>query len=448
MKIITGNTGEKHVTSEDDGTLYASIIGKDDYILDMNDNFSHEVIDVNTIRINSGDALLNGRQVRIPRGSYDTVSIDNGQTGYKRIDLIVIRYESNMVIENAKLVVIRGASTTGTPTTPDYQKESILNGALIHDVPLYEVHLNGINLEKVKKVFITRNMSAINMGYKPNLLINGDFQIWQRGNSVDNEDGGMKYGADRWVTYFKGTTSKGEQRGLKVVATGVDYGAIFQNIEVPSHMMNRYIGSTVTLSVRLKTNRVRNASIGFLSNFKNITTSTEWETYTFTTELGSESFVQVENDASTYYLRVVAYRTGEEEKNNIGDTVEIDYAKLEFGTVATPFASRLYAEELAMCQRYYNVAKGSYPFLYGNYPTPNIYYTIVDFEEMRIAPNVVYAWCLYFNQEGSGVSLELGTNLTVSETDVKSVHLKFGNQKAHGTSYGARFLVRLDAEIY
>lgn len=339
MKIITGNTGTKHVTSEDDGTLYASIVGKDDYILDINDNFSHEIIDTNTIRINSGDALLNGRQVRIPKGSYDLVSIDNGQTGYKRIDLIVIRYESNKVIEKANLVVIKGASTTGNPITPEYNKESILDGALIHDVPLYKVHLNGINLEKVEKVFTARNLGVTNLGYKPNLLINGGFQVWQRGTTFT--DIANEYSADRWlIKNAKGNTSLVEKSNDVPSVDG-----IFQSMHIRESLSeNTYLQykfedvlkGTFTLSFWYKTSVAFNTYIYDNSTHVHLGKLEElnvWTKATFTFEAKSMEFISLIQAMSS------------------GDTY-IAGVKLEQGTFATPFVPRLYAEELMLCQRY------------------------------------------------------------------------------------------------
>ena len=37
--------------------------------------------------------------------------------------------------------------------------------------------------------------------------------------------------------------------------------------------------------------------------------------------------------------------------------IDIEYVKLEMGELATPLSPRPYAEELAMCQRYYQVHK-------------------------------------------------------------------------------------------
>lgn len=396
MKIITGNTGMKHVTSEDDGTLYASIVGKEDYILDMNENFSHEIIDVNTIRINSGDALLNGRQVRIPRGSYDTVSIDNGQTGYKRIDLIVIRYESNMVIENASLVVIKGIATTGTPITPEYQKESILDGALIHDVPLYKVHLDGINLEKVEKLFVERNLSATNLGYRPNLLINGDFRnpINQRGLTTYFGQTQKRYTIDRWCT--------GEQDYERTVEI-ID-GAIKITNPNATYVgtLQQFFENTLPLADYTLSVRVLEISGTATMSCSGSHTETKKEL-----NVGINTMT-LENATIDSFKIYIAPQS----------SITLEWAKLEQGSIATPFIPRLYAEELALCQRYFIDYKPlDHSGLLGG-TGDRIYVPLHIVANMRTTPNVI-SGITYINVYIDG---------TAKSTNVSAVSVNSDNE--------------------
>lgn len=332
MKIITGNTGMKHVTSDDDGAMYASIIGKQDYIFDLNDNFSHEILDTNTIKINSGDALLNGRHVRIPRGSYDLVTIDNGQTGYKRIDLITIRYESNGEIERAYLNVIKGTQTTGTATVPSYEKESILNGTLMHDLPLYEVHLNGINLDTVKVVFIAKDLSTTHLGYRPNLLINGDFRkpINQRGQTKYQGQATKGYTIDRWCMGDNDFSRTVEivDGGVKITNPNTTYNGTFQQILENSLPLGTY---TVTVKVTELNN---NGGIFYLGgSASSIKKNLRVGINTLTVENATVTSVIIQSNPSS--------------------DVTIEWIKLEQGSIATPFVPRPYAEELALCKRYF-----------------------------------------------------------------------------------------------
>lgn len=153
MKIITGKTATEHVNSEDDRGLHAGIFGSDSYVLNTNNKLQASIESSTTIRINSGDLVHQGCHARIPYSEYDEVTIDAGTTGYKRIDLIVARYEKNAGLESMSLVAIKGQPTASTPIAPDYNHGNILQGASISDMPLYSVTLDGVNIESITSLF-------------------------------------------------------------------------------------------------------------------------------------------------------------------------------------------------------------------------------------------------------------------------------------------------------
>lgn len=186
----------------------------------------------------------------------------------------------------------------------------------------------------------------------PNLLINGDFQVWQEGDSFENDGSSQQYTADGWCTYFKNRATKGEYIGMKVTATGNDYGSIYQFIEIPQCVANIIVGRDITLSVCMKTNRVRNCLIGFASKLEHIETSNNFVTYTTTKKLDSSDLVPITSD--TYSLRTFAFAcTNEIDPNVDGDVIEIAWCKVELGSIATPFVPRNYGEEWLLCQRYF-----------------------------------------------------------------------------------------------
>lgn len=153
MKIITGATGQAHVNAADDGALYAALFGTSQFVLPIENQLEAEVIATTWIRIKSGDVMVHGRHARIPHGTYDELTIDNGTSGYKRNDIIVCHYEETDGIESMVLKVLKGTPTTGTPKDPDVIEGNILNGDSVHEFPLYRVRLNGINLDGLDKLF-------------------------------------------------------------------------------------------------------------------------------------------------------------------------------------------------------------------------------------------------------------------------------------------------------
>lgn len=153
MKIITGKTATEHINSEDDRGLHAGIFGSDSYVLNTNTKLQISIESSTTIRINSGDLIHQGCHARIPYSEYDEVTIDAGTTGYKRIDLIVARYEKSAGLESMSLVAIKGQPAASTPVAPDYNHGNILQGASISDMPLYQVTLDGVNIESITSLF-------------------------------------------------------------------------------------------------------------------------------------------------------------------------------------------------------------------------------------------------------------------------------------------------------
>ncbi len=154
MEIITGYTGENHVTSMDDASLYRGIFGQGDYVLDVGNKFKATIIDNSTVRIMDGDLVIQGHQARIRANDYEEVTIDNGTPGQKRNDLIVARYQKNTTtgIESITLEVVKG--TPGeTATDPEIIQEDLTIGGIQRDYPLYRVSLNGLVLESVTSLF-------------------------------------------------------------------------------------------------------------------------------------------------------------------------------------------------------------------------------------------------------------------------------------------------------
>lgn len=153
MKIITGKTGVEHVTAEDDRAYHAATFGTGKYVLNVGSQFKATVETTNNIVLSDGELLINGTHARIPHGETDTVTIENGTTGYNRIDLIVARYTKSSGLENVELKVIKGETTAGTPTRPEYTEGDVLDGVEIADMPLYAVQLSGVNVNSVTPLF-------------------------------------------------------------------------------------------------------------------------------------------------------------------------------------------------------------------------------------------------------------------------------------------------------
>ena len=153
MELITGYQLEDHVTSLQDAMWHRGI-WKDDCIIAFNENLKADIISNNEIQVKSGILNMQGRFAEVPINTYDSLSINNGTAGENRIDLIVARYEKNSEtqVENVSLKVIQGTPSLDTPSVPSYTEGNIDNGDLIAELPLYEVHIEGINITKVENI--------------------------------------------------------------------------------------------------------------------------------------------------------------------------------------------------------------------------------------------------------------------------------------------------------
>ena len=144
-ELVTGHASKAHATAEQAAGLNAGILGLDDYVLDVHDKLKITVVSANKVTIGTGELVMQGRHVS--QGTPEDLIVTNGSQGQKRNDLIVCRYaKGSQNIESAKLVVVRGTPTTGTPTDPAVNTTSPLDGGTTYDMPLYRIPLDGITI--------------------------------------------------------------------------------------------------------------------------------------------------------------------------------------------------------------------------------------------------------------------------------------------------------------
>lgn len=165
MKIVTGKTGTPHVTSRQFRGMMEGIIGQDSYIITHGENLEPELVTNNKLKIKSGMMCHHGNISTVEIGTYDEVTIQNGTQGMKRIDLIVNRYSKveGTGIEENNWVVIQGTPAAEDPAAPAYTEGNLQEGDLVDDCPVFEAHLDGINVTEIVKLLdVSKNMSTIN----------------------------------------------------------------------------------------------------------------------------------------------------------------------------------------------------------------------------------------------------------------------------------------------
>ena len=161
MNIITGYVGEPHVTSQQERNTNIGIFGSGIHIIGgVNSELEATVVSANLVEISDGMIVCEGCTAEIPRGTNDSLVIENGEQRMKRIDLIVARYtrNANTGAESMELVVIKGTSAASDPVSPSYNTGLIADGDSPVDFPIYQVNIDGISITSVDALVDTVNI--------------------------------------------------------------------------------------------------------------------------------------------------------------------------------------------------------------------------------------------------------------------------------------------------
>jgi hypothetical protein len=228
-------------------------------------------------------------------------------------------------------------------------------------------------LEVAGSAVVAGTLSAGNPLMFRNRLVNGNFNIWQRGTSFSSVSAST-YTADRWctggnaqaltvaqssdtplfagfqyslsitTTFTSGSTALLEQRLERVNSLDFYKGTTF----VISFWAKQTAGTTNSLSVApLFPSGVEtgysSGTNATTPTSQNATLSSSWTYYTMPFVISSASVVTNSLYFQFYWLSAPSNPS----------TVLITGVQLEKGSVATTWEQRPYATELALCQRYY-----------------------------------------------------------------------------------------------
>ena len=152
-ELITGSSGTEHISSADDGSMFASVFGDGRFAVKQGNDLAATMGSANSITIATGAGFMDGRYWRVT--SAETLTIDSGAQGVNRIDLVGVKYQYNngTGVESCVLAVVKGTAVAGTPSTPSYTDGNILNGATEAFFPLYSITLTGITPGTPVKLF-------------------------------------------------------------------------------------------------------------------------------------------------------------------------------------------------------------------------------------------------------------------------------------------------------
>lgn len=253
------------------------------------------------------------------------------------------------------------------PETTDNYDIEVQNGNMDKiDTELKKAENHRNNTDNPHKV-TAEQVGAIN----PNLLINGDFRVNQRGHESYSTAG---YTFDRWMNAyiesgFISTIQRRANEGLPTsnaycIRISIDsvniasYNNFMQWMEDAPNGVSPFQGKKITFSVG-----VRNINATYRAiyiGYKEAGASTA----TFVIQpipIGINKRMSITADIPMGASRVecgIGITRGIT-SDDIGTWLDIWDAKLEVGSVPTAFSPRPYAEELALCQRYYQIRSSS-----------------------------------------------------------------------------------------
>ena len=287
------------------------------------------------------------------------------------------------------------------------------------------------------------------IGENKNLVINGQFDIWQRATDSGSNTTDGVLACDRWMLASSGATKQVTRQTFALgqtdvpsnpkyflryaVTVGNNNAALRQRIEGVANVQG-----TVTLSFYAKgtnpgggtfniTNRQDFGTGGSASSVvdtgvADFTVTTNWAKKTFTFTPPSISGKTLGTNNNDYY-ELEIFRQPAADTSTAAYTIDIANVQLEVGSVATDFEHRSFAEELRLCQRYYQQLGGNTTQELLMHGTFNGAGTVTGFYEapveFRTRPsfsisNVSHVNCYGFNavDAGSPTSMSLINAMT------------------------------------
>jgi hypothetical protein len=312
---------------------------------------------------------------------------------------------------------------TSTTTTKKILVQELLNSAgNLAALAASTVSLDGDSVlifdasaVATRRILVQNLVAATSAMQRKNAIINGDFNVWQRGTSFTSA-ATATYSADRWQYAKVGAMVHDMSRSADVptvaeagrlfnysllidcttvdaaIAAG-DYSLIQEKVE--GYNFLPLAQKIITLSFWVKATKTGiycialGNSVADRSCIKEYTINTTdtWEkktltfpaspsagTWDYTTGVGLAVYFTLAA-GSTWQTTADAYQTGNffataNQVNATDDTANnfrLCGVQLEAGSVATEFEQRTFNEELALCQRYYWKS-----FAYGTAPAQNV----------------------------------------------------------------------------
>ncbi len=177
-----------------------------------------------------------------------------------------------------------------------------------------------------------------------NIADNADFSINQRGLAEYTEIG---YTVDRWHKPYANTTIKVTENGIEIVSNNAITANECALREIFTENVNKWRGKTITFSAKVTQTHAAAAMAIVCSTVAGANNPAKT---TLSTGINSVTLTIPDEEIKLMDIRFVV-NAG----SVAGDTFAVEWVKFEIGSAATPFVPPNHAEELAKCQRYYQI---------------------------------------------------------------------------------------------
>lgn len=298
------------------------------------------------------------------------------------------------------------------------------------------------NFNEVYGQLLENDLSLLGSFSNPNLLIGADFLTnpWQRG-TVFTPSSGYNYTADRWVLsqgVLNGAKVEKVTSGLKLsclTSSAGSYARIEQRGEKNAYLRN-YFNNNKDIAISTKINGT------IYSGVINTASSNSGVIYAVGSLFnGSFGFGISTQSTTNYDYRVVI------DNYNSAVPLEIEWVKLELGSVVTLFVPRHYGEESGLCKRYYEVlGLGEWFEAY----SANAGYVALKFStEKRVVPTITVGsscqfWGMYAH---ANVSLTNVVSNEHSATTKGIAYLRLSGTASANLVAGAMYGIGTDCII-
>lgn len=288
----------------------------------------------------------------------DIISFNEAATANSRIEIINANPDSTSGIVTVPKTIASGETVTVPAGRVAVLPNVVVDGDLVVEAGGEIFVPAGANFSDLEgQIALKADTSYVNGKYSgfKNYIINGNFDIWQRGTSFSS----VGYTADRWHLAIGGSavaTKHNDAPNMILLSTTAasSFANLYQAIETATVVGLR--GKTLTLSLKIAIGGTHTGGFALSARYSNSTDILISQTTTIQS-LGISA-----SSANTRYsltFTVPADAVGlrlDIENTSVqpsGALYQVQEVQLEEGSVATPFENRPYGLELSLCQRYY-----------------------------------------------------------------------------------------------